>query len=622
MNLKQQLKKYRNVILILMDIAIITIAYFSIYFFNNINIFTLSAYEIHKTLKTILIFTLFFSCTANIMHLYRSMTRFESSKDYLKYTIIIIITSFIVSGTGAIFLDDIHTFRTNLLAAILISVAMIAYRIVLRFLLNKELVIVTKQNSNNRKNVLIVGGGEACKQLISNIKHTLHKEYKIVGIIDDNALKFKYSISGIPILGNRTNLLNLCKEYSVHEIFFSICNIDFQNKREILDICQKAQIKVKVLPGVNDLIKGKNLYNSLRDVQIEDLLGREVQKLDNSKISPLVTNKTILITGAGGSIGSEICRQIIDFKPTELIIIDIYENTLYEIELELKRKYPNIKIIAIIASIRDAKRMDEIFEKYRPYLVFNSAAHKHVPLMETSPMEAIKNNVFGTWNIINSADKYNVKKFIQISTDKAVNPTNIMGATKRLCEMMIQAKDKVSMTHYAAVRFGNVLGSNGSVIPVFKKQIENGGPVTLTHKDITRYFMTIPEAVSLVLQAMTYARGGEIFVLNMGKPVKIYDLAKSLIRLSGYTPEVDIKIKITGLRPGEKLFEELLMDSNILRNTENEKIFVEQLSGITIEDVENKLGKLNLLINQEVLEIDTIKETIKDIVPTYYEAKY
>ena len=359
---------------------------------------------------------------------------------------------------------------------------------------------------------------------------------------------------------------------------------------------------------------------SFRNVEIEDLLGREPIKLDNKNINKLIKGKVVLVTGGGGSIGSELCRQIMQFNPQRLVIVDIYENNLYDIEQELKFNYPNSKIDAIVASVREKDRLNEIFEEYKPYLVFHAAAHKHVPLMETSPLEAIKNNVFGTLNVVNCADEYNVKRFILISTDKAVNPTNIMGATKRLCEMIIQAKNKVSDTEYAAVRFGNVLGSNGSVVPLFKKQIAHGGPVTVTHKEITRFFMTIPEAVSLVLQAMSGAKGGEIFVLDMGEPVKIYDMAVKLIKLSGLEPGVDIQIKVTGLRPGEKLYEELLMAEEGLTETKHDKIHVAKPSDINMTMINKKLKTLRQLVNTNDNEKkDEIKKVIKEVVPTYKE---
>lgn len=445
--------------------------------------------------------------------------------------------------------------------------------------------------------------------------------YNIVGLIDDNPNKMNYAISGIKILGTRDDIAEICKQYKVDVIFFSISNIDNKNKKEILNICQETGVKIRVLPSVADIIKNKSLLQNLRDVEIEDLLGREPITLANENIGELIKGKSILVTGGGGSIGSELCRQIAKFNPSRLIIFDIYENNLYNIEMELKQNHYDEKfeIVAIVGSVRDKKRLEQVFKKYNPYLVFHAAAHKHVPLMEVSPLEAIKNNVFGTYNVANYADKYSVKRFILISTDKAVNPTNIMGATKRMCEMIIQAFNQKSKTEFAAVRFGNVLGSNGSVLPLFKKQISAGGPVTVTHKEITRFFMTIPEAVSLVLQAMSYAKGGEIFVLDMGEPVKIYDLAVSLIKLSGLEPNVDIPIEITGLRPGEKLYEELLMSEEGLQTTAHNKIFIGKPSDITYEQMLKKLGKLEEIIQNENISVNKIKDTMKQVVPTYKE---
>lgn len=391
------------------------------------------------------------------------------------------------------------------------------------------------------------------------------------------------------------------------------------SRRNIIEICQTTGVKTRVLPSTEEIIEKQGAMNSLRDVEIEDLLGRDAVKLDNKNINSLIKEKTVLVTGGGGSIGSELCRQIIKYNPKKLIILDIYENNLYDIELELKSNYPKSKIEAIVGSVRDKKRLENVFEEFKPELIFHAAAHKHVPLMEDNPLEAVKNNVFGTYNVVNCADKYNAERFVLISTDKAVNPTNIMGASKRVCEMIIQAKNKVSKTEYAAVRFGNVLGSNGSVIPLFKKQIANGGPVTVTHKDITRFFMTIPEAVALILQAMTYAKGGEIFVLDMGEPVKIYDLALSLIKLSGYEPEVDIPIKVTGLRPGEKLYEELLMEEEGLTATKHNKIFVSKPMYMEIDELEKELEKLEKLEYGEKYSKIKIKDVMKEVVSTYKE---
>ena len=449
----------------------------------------------------------------------------------------------------------------------------------------------------------------------------MNRTYNIVGIIDDDKTKINYAISGIRILGDRYKIKEVCRSYKVDVIFFSISTISNKEKKEILNICQETGAKLRILPSTADIIKNKNIIQNMRDVEIEDLLGRDAIVLDNNDINYLLENEVVLVTGGGGSIGSELCRQIMKYHPKQLIILDIYENNLYNIELELKANYPEDKIEAVVASVRDKKRMEEVFMEYKPSLVFHAAAHKHVPLMEQNPLEAIKNNVFGTYNTVCCADKFNVKRFVLISTDKAVNPTNIMGASKRVCEMIVQAKNKVSKTEFAAVRFGNVLGSNGSVIPLFKKQIANGGPVTVTHKEITRFFMTIPEAVQLILQAATYAEGGEIFVLDMGQPVKIYDLAVSLIKLSGLEPNVDIAIKITGLRPGEKLYEELLMSEEGLTATKHDKIFVSKPMHFEMKELEEKLDVLRALEYDKDFSRDAIKQTMKSVVPTYKDPK-
>ena len=499
---------------------------------------------------------------------------------------------------------------------------MITYRLIIRLLLTDNIVhnsIII--NSTNKKNLLIIGGGAATRDIIKITKTNMQNNYNIVGIIDDDKTKINYAISGVRILGDRHKIKEICRSYSVDVIFFSISSIGNKDKKEILNICQETGAKLRILPSTADIIKNKNIMQNMRDVEIEDLLGRDEIVLDNSDISTLIENEVVLVTGGGGSIGSELCRQIMRYNPKRLVIFDIYENNLYNIEIELKNNYPNEKIEAVVGSVRDKKRMEEVFEEYKPNLVFHAAAHKHVPLMENNPLEAIKNNIFGTYNTVQCADKFNVKRFVLISTDKAVNPTNIMGASKRVCEMIVQAKNKVSKTEYAAVRFGNVLGSNGSVIPLFKKQIANGGPVTVTHKEITRFFMTIPEAVELILQAATYAHGGEIFVLDMGQPVKIYDLAVSLIKLSGLEPNVDIPIQITGLRPGEKLYEELLMSEEDLTATKHDKIFISKPMHFEMKELEIKLDTLRELEYDENYSREIIKQKMKAMVPTYKDPK-
>ena len=612
------IRKYRAMILYIIDIMIINISYIiSAFLLVNNHIEKLQYVQL--LYNTVVLSLFVYLVTFNILDVYRNITRFENGIDYIKYIGLSIFSGAIVILIKFLFKAPLMGYKEIVFATILIAVAIVSYRVIIRFLLN-EINPIEKERTE-RKNLLIIGAGEAANEIIKTVKNTMKGYYNIVGLIDDNPNKMNYAISGIKILGTRDDIAEICKQYKVDVIFFSISNIDNKNKKEILNICQETGVKIRVLPSVADIIKNKSLLQNLRDVEIEDLLGREPITLANENIGELIKGKSILVTGGGGSIGSELCRQIAKFNPSRLIIFDIYENNLYNIEMELKQNHYDKKfeIVAIVGSVRDKKRLEQVFKKYNPYLVFHAAAHKHVPLMEVSPLEAIKNNVFGTYNVANYADKYSVKRFILISTDKAVNPTNIMGATKRMCEMIIQAFNQKSKTEFAAVRFGNVLGSNGSVLPLFKKQISAGGPVTVTHKEITRFFMTIPEAVSLVLQAMSYAKGGEIFVLDMGEPVKIYDLAVSLIKLSGLEPNVDIPIEITGLRPGEKLYEELLMSEEGLQTTAHNKIFIGKPSDITYEQMLKKLGKLEEIIQNENISVNKIKDTMKQVVPTYKE---
>ncbi len=610
------IKKHRNIYLRIMDIIIIAISYYVAQVIIG-NQLVLQPEIGKKLITTIIMAIIIYGGILEIFKTYKNITRYENGNDYLIYVLACLISCTIMIFFNVIPVVPIVDERTNLIASLIIVTSIIGYRVFIRLILN-EGTTSRREREDTRKNVLVIGAGEATKVLLTTIKNSMKDTYKVVGLIDDNENKLNYAISGNKILGTRYDIPRICKENNVEVIFFTISNISPDDRRKILEICQETGCKVRILPGTKELIKDKPLIQSFRDVQIEDLLGRDPIKLDNKNIGKLIENKVVLVTGGGGSIGSELCRQIIKFKPSKLVIVDIYENNLYDIEQELKFNYPDMKIDAIVASVREKHRLNEIFEQYHPYLVFHAAAHKHVPLMETSPLEAIKNNVFGTYNTVKCADEYGVKRFILISTDKAVNPTNIMGATKRLCELIIQAKNKVSKTEYAAVRFGNVLGSNGSVVPLFKKQIAKGGPVTVTHKEITRFFMTIPEAVSLVLQAMSGAKGGEIFVLDMGEPVKIYDMAIKLIKLSGLEPNVDIQIKVTGLRPGEKLYEELLMAEEGLTETKHDKIHVARPSDIDMEKLEAKLAKLQYLLdNTNNEQKDEIKDVISEVVPTY-----
>lgn len=475
--------------------------------------------------------------------------------------------------------------------------------------------------SSNATNVLIVGAGQAGLMLAKEIQSSTYLDKKLIGFIDDNRNKKGKYLMGMPILGNRYDIADIVGKYSIDEIYVAIPSLERAKLKEIYNLCAETGVKVRSLPGVYQIVNGEVSISKLRNVQIEDLLGRDTISVDMSEIGVSITGKTVLVTGGGGSIGSELSRQIASYNPKELIIVDIYENNAYEIQQELKRKYGDkLKLTTLIASVRNTHRMETIFEKYRPDVVFHAAAHKHVPLMEDSPCEAIKNNVFGTYKTAMAAGKYGTKRFVLISTDKAVNPTNIMGASKRLCEMIVQYLDKKYETEYVAVRFGNVLGSNGSVIPLFKKQIAEGGPVTVTHKDIIRYFMTIPEAVSLVLQAGTYAKGGEIFVLDMGEPVKIDTLARNLIRLSGYEPDVDIRVEYTGLRPGEKLYEELLMDEEGMQDTANKLIHIGKPIDMDYESFVEGLMSLKEACEMDISD-QMIKEKVKQLVPTYIMKK-
>ncbi|CAI3248892.1 putative polysaccharide biosynthesis protein, CapD-like domain [Clostridium neonatale] len=491
----------------------------------------------------------------------------------------------------------------------------LGYRILYR-VYRRILLYVPYKYSADQQRVMVVGAGSAGTMIINEILSRRELKYNPIVLIDDDRDKLGRRISGIKIEGNRHDIPYIAKEQEIDLILIAIPSLDNKNKAEIIDICKETNCKLKIIPGMYEIINGDATVSRIKDVDLEDLLGRDPIQLDNRGIAEYIEGKTILVTGGGGSIGSELCRQIAVFNPKKLIIFDIYENNAYDIQNELKDSFPDLELKVLIGSIRDRDRLHEIFTKNNIDVVFHAAAHKHVPLMEDSPKEAIKNNVFGTLNLALEASEAKIDRFVMISTDKAVNPTNIMGATKRLCEMIIQAVNKESETEFVAVRFGNVLGSNGSVIPLFKRQIANGGPVTVTHKKIIRYFMLIPEAAQLVLQAGAFAKGGEIFVLDMGKPVKIYDLACDLIRLSGLEPNRDIKIVFTGLRPGEKLYEELLMSEEGLEDTVHKKIHVGKP---TFEDMNSLTIKLEQL--RKLLEVDDIKELKRQmqlIVPTYH----
>lgn len=583
-----------------------------------------------------------------LLRLYKSIWRFASYSEFVRIVAATVITGLFhtVVITITVRRMPISYYMFGILIQfLLVAGVRFSYRFVLLERGKKE-----KEESGNYCRIMVIGAGAAGQTILREMSRAREVKGKICCIIDDNSNKWGRYIDGVPVVGGRDDIMVNAKKYKINQIFFAIPSASAEEKRDILNICKETGCELKILPGIYQLMTGEIALSKMRKVSIEDLLGREPIKVDMNEIFRYLKGKVILVTGGGGSIGSELCRQIAGHNPKQLIIFDVYENNAYDIEQELKSKYPDLNLKVLIGSVRDSRRVSSIFRTYKPEIVYHAAAHKHVPLMETSPCEAIKNNVMGTYKVASAALRNGCQRFVLISTDKAVNPTNIMGASKRLCEMVIQSMDMISKTgnakllpflgaHYeddefgedttasipcngqrtefVAVRFGNVLGSNGSVIPLFRKQIEKGGPVTVTHPDIIRYFMTIPEAVSLVLQAGTYARGGEIFVLDMGAPVKIDTLARNLIKLSGYEPDVDIQIKYTGLRPGEKLYEEKLMAEEGLMKTDNDLIHI----GKPIPfDVKEFLHQLEVLADASYANDAEICHMVEKIVPTYHPA--
>ena len=556
------------------------------------------------TIMSLLIFWLF--------RLYHSLWQYASIAEVYRIAeacIIVEVVHFLSNKIAGNMLPRSCYFNAAIYLIIAICASRFMYRMI-RTVLNKY------RNIKTSNNVMIIGAGEATNVIMREIQNSSYlANSNIACIIDDDRRKVGKYIRGVKVIGTRDKIKEATKLYDIDEIIFAIPSASNEVKRDILNICKETDCTLKILPGVYQMVDGEINVNSIRNVDVLDLLGRDPIEVDIESIMGYVKDKVIMVTGGGGSIGSELCRQLVSHKPKQLIIFDIYENNAYDIQQELKINYPDANVVTLIGSIRNVSRLESVFAQYKPDIVYHAAAHKHVPLMEVSPDEAVKNNVVGTWNVARMADKYGVKKFVMISTDKAVNPTNVMGATKRICEMIVQTYNEISKTDFVAVRFGNVLGSNGSVIPLFKRQIEAGGPVTVTDPNIIRYFMTIPEAVSLVLQAGAYAKGGEIFILDMGEPVKIDDLAKNLIRLSGYTLGVNMEIKYTGLRPGEKLYEELLMKEEGLQETDNKLIHI----GKPIEfDKENFFDNLEKLKEEAYSETGNIRESLKKVVDTYH----
>jgi len=593
--------------------------------------------------KTIIIYALFCLVVFWFLRLYKSIWRFASYSELLRVILATVVTGVIYTGSLLIF--NLHMPVSYYVIGITVQfIATLGIRFFYRF------VLLLRGRTNNevqKKNVMIIGAGSAGQMLFRDIKHAKETNETVACFIDDNPNKWDRYIDDVPVFGSRNHILEAVDKFNIEKIYVAVPSANPQDKRDILRVCNETSCELMNLPGMYQLYTGQVSVSKMKKVQIEDLLGRDPIKPNMDEVFAYVRNKVVLITGVG-SIGSELARQIASHNPKQLILFDVYENNAYDIQLELRKKYPNLDLVTLIGSVRDSRKMFDLFKKYRPQIVYHAAAHKHVPLMEDSPCESIKNNAMGTYKTAYAAMVHGCEKFVLISTDKAVNPTNIMGASKRLCEMIIQAfaakikegkayeipqlctheRDmiekpeikealKTTTTEFVAVRFGNVLGSNGSVIPIFKRQIEAGGPVTVTHPDIIRYFMTIPEAVSLVLLAGTYAHGGEIFVLDMGEPVKITTLARNLIRLSGYTPDVDIKLEFTGLRPGEKLYEEKLMAEEGLKKTKNDLIHI----GCPIPfDINEFLGELDGLLDAAYRNEDDMKERVQKIVSTYHPA--
>lgn len=609
------LKKYKKLMLFIVDVLIILVSYI-------LALLLRFDFEIPLDIQGVLwtklpVILLIYLSLFYFFKLYRNLWTVAGLEEYMNIVLSNILASGIILFYGS-FVGKRMPASIIIISSTVILLGTLGFRILFRIYRRLGANAINKDDEGLKK-VLIIGAGDAAALIIKEIRNHKILKIKIVGLVDDDEFKQNSYISGYPVLGKSEDMVDLVLENNIDEIIFAIPSINHNDKKRIFEIANLTNAKLKTMPGMYELVENGFNYNSIRDVDVTDLLGRKEIKLNNKEISEYITDKTVLVTGGGGSIGSELCRQISRLNPKKLIIVDIYENNAYDIQNELLHKFPHMDLLVLIASVRDRFKIDAIFDEERPDIVFHAAAHKHVPLMETSPGEAIKNNVFGTLNVAQIAKHYKVQKFILISTDKAVNPTNIMGATKRLCEMIIQTINaETEYTDYVAVRFGNVLGSNGSVIPLFKRQIAAGGPVTLTHKEITRYFMTIPEAVQLVLQAGAYAKGGEIFVLDMGEPVKIYDLAENLIRLSGFKPNEDIDIEITGLRPGEKLYEELLMAEEGLTQTRNPLIFIGKPNAFDKELLMAELAHLKEIIVDKAVSNNMIKKAMAKVVNTYH----
>ena len=603
----------RVLLLVIMDIVIISLSAFLALLTRFDFSISTGAMEFLSRLEMVVPFFVLFSIVVYIpLKLYNSLWEFAGVEELLR----------IVAAVAIICLAQVLAILGGLLALprsfpVLNACFQVAFTLASRFFYRFARSLHHRSMAGKlRKRTMVIGAGSAGMVILREFQTSECSQNQVVCVVDDDLQKRGAYLRNVKICGGRNDIPRLVEEYRVEEIIFAIPTASVAERKEILTICQKTNCRLKTLPGIFQLANGEVSIQKLRDVDVADLLGRDSVRVDNSQIAELLRGKTVLVTGGGGSIGSELCRQIAAYgKVDKLIIFDIYENNAYEIQQELRRSHPELRLVTLIGSVRDTARVEDLFATWRPHVVFHAAAHKHVPLMEDSPNEAIKNNVFGTYHVAAAADRFGVESFVLISTDKAVNPTNIMGASKRICEMIVQTMAQHSKTKFVAVRFGNVLGSNGSVIPLFKRQIAEGGPVLVTHPDIIRYFMTIPEAVSLVLQASAYAKRGEIFVLDMGEPVRIADLARNLIRLSGFEPDVDIEIKYTGLRPGEKLFEEMLMNEEGLQSTDNHLIHIGKPLEIREEQFTEQLKRLDTACNANSADIAAL---VAEIVPTYH----
>ena len=560
-------------------------------------------YAVINTVVTIVMFALF--------NLYNSLWEFAGYNELVRIGCASVASAFVNFVLMMVIEDSRMPLSFPIVYSMLLAAGTGTLRLIYRALRRKR----SGRSTSEKKRTMLIGGGQAGAMVLREFRYSAHSENKVVCVIDDDRSKWGSFIQGVKIVGGKESIVSAAEKYNVEEIILAIPSASRRQKLDILEICHATGCKLRTLPGLYQLANGEVSIQKIREVDIEDLLGRDIVKIDLNEVAGYIKDKVVLVTGGGGSIGSELCRQAATQKPKTLIIFDIYENNAYELQMELRRQHPELDLVVLIGSVRDKGRVDYVFDKYRPDIVCHAAAHKHVPLMEDSPLEAIKNNVFGTYNVAEAADRYGARRMILVSTDKAVNPTNVMGASKRICEMVVQMWNGRSKTEYVAVRFGNVLGSAGSVIPLFRRQIKEGGPVTVTDKNVIRYFMTIPEAVQLIFQAGAYAKGGEIFVLDMGEPVRIDDLARNMIRLSGLEPDLDIPIVYTGLRPGEKLYEELLLSGEGMQKTANDLIYIGGEAPFDEALLSEKLTELSELHEGEEMLLRT---KISELVPTYH----